>query len=370
MEGDRELRRAGWRLIVAQLRAQGRWLGYGVLAGLCWTVAKLVIPLLAAAAIDEGIIPDDGDAILRYTLLILVVGVVQAVGTGLRRYAAFRLAYRVETDLRERLFAHLQRLHFAFHDEAQTGQLMARANTDIQQINKIAHRSIPLTIASMLHDDRRVAIDPGAREPGARAARARRAAAPQHRWPTRFTHRMCPVGLALQQELGELSGVVEESVAGVRVVKGFGAERLQIERARRPRPTRVLDRALGAARLRAGFMPLHRLPARARARRASSGTAATRCSTATSRSATSSPFNLYVLMLIWPLRMVGHAARAGAARGGGGGPHPRGARHRSRDRRPARAPRRCPTGPGEVRFEGVHVRLRRRAGRCSTASTS
>ena len=38
---------------------------------------------------------------------------------------------------------------------------------------------------------------------------------------------MYPVGLSLQQELADLSGVVEESVAGVRVVKGFGAERLQ-----------------------------------------------------------------------------------------------------------------------------------------------
>ena len=53
--------------------------------------------------------------------------------SGLRRYGAFRLAFRVETDLRQQLFAHLQRLHFAFHDEAQTGQLMARANTDIQR---------------------------------------------------------------------------------------------------------------------------------------------------------------------------------------------------------------------------------------------
>ena len=46
-----------------------------------------------------------------------------------------------------RLVAHLQTLHFAFHDRAQTGQLMAYANTDIQQINN-AVLLIPLTIAS------------------------------------------------------------------------------------------------------------------------------------------------------------------------------------------------------------------------------
>ena len=59
------------------------------------------------------------------------------------------IALRAETDLRQRLFAHLQRLHFAFHDEAQTGQLMARANTDIQQIRPWSS-CIPLTAASTL----------------------------------------------------------------------------------------------------------------------------------------------------------------------------------------------------------------------------
>ena len=80
---------------------------------------------------------------------MLAIGVVQGARVGLRRYTAFRIAYRTETDLRQRLFAHLQRLHFAFHDEAQTGQLMARANTDIQQINQVVIL-IPLTIASSL----------------------------------------------------------------------------------------------------------------------------------------------------------------------------------------------------------------------------
>ena len=109
----------------------------------------MAIPLLAAAAIDDGILPGDSAVIWRYTLIMLAIGVVQGLASGLRRYIAFRIAYRTETDLRQRLFAHLQRLHFAFHDEAQTGQLMARANTDIQQINQVVIL-IPLTIASSL----------------------------------------------------------------------------------------------------------------------------------------------------------------------------------------------------------------------------
>ena len=112
------------------------------------------------------------------------------------------------------------------------------------------------------------------------------------------------------------------------------------------------------ARLRANFMPPARLPARASGWSASSGTAATRCSTGNLTVGDIVAANLYVLMMIWPLRMIGMLARAAPALGRRGGPHQRRARHRSRDRRRRRTPSRCPTGPGEVRFERRDVRLR------------
>ena len=67
---------------------------------------------------------------------------------------------------------------------------------------------------------------------------------------TRFNQRMFPVGMALQEELSELSGVVEESVTGIRVVKGFGAERLQRGRLSAEADS-VYDRSMDQARLRA-----------------------------------------------------------------------------------------------------------------------
>ena len=98
-------------------------------------------------AVDRGIEADDMDALRRGPWLIAVAAVVVGVFTGLRRYLAFREARWIEADLRERLFAHFQRLHFAFHDRAQTGQLMSRANTDLQQIQAFVVM-IPLTISN------------------------------------------------------------------------------------------------------------------------------------------------------------------------------------------------------------------------------
>src|SRR5439155_932695 len=72
--------------------------------------------------------------LVPWPIAVLAVTLGIAVATGVRYYSAFRISLRSETDLRKMLFAHLQRLHFAYHDRAQTGQLMSRANSDLRQI--------------------------------------------------------------------------------------------------------------------------------------------------------------------------------------------------------------------------------------------
>ncbi len=120
----------------------------GVLVGLVWTAAKVSVPLLVRAAIDNGIVTDDSHALRQWAIVIGIVGIVQGAFTGLRRWWAFRVARWSETTLRDRLFAHLQRLpHFAYHDQAQTGNLMSRANIDLNQIQQFLVM-IPLTLSN------------------------------------------------------------------------------------------------------------------------------------------------------------------------------------------------------------------------------
>ena len=344
---DKESRRAGWRLMGVTMRPQKWWIVQGVLAGVVWTAARITIPLLAAAAIDQGILEGDQGVVVRFAVLMVIVGVVQAVCTGLRRYSAFRIALRVETNLRDRLFAHLQRLHFAFHDEAQTGQLMARANSDMQQINLVVVL-LPLTAASLLTMAAVLVIifvqSPGLALLVVITLPFLNVAA------TRFTHRIQPVTLELQEELADLSGVVEESVAGIRVVKGFGAEKVQAARLRHEADA-VLDRSMAAARLRAGFIPLvDLLPTLSLVailwyggHQVLNGNLELGYLVA---------FNSYVLMLIWPMRMLGmllaQASRSSAAAG---------RVHEVLATEPAivdrTGARPLPDGPGEIRFEDV-----------------
>jgi ATP-binding cassette subfamily B protein len=347
VDDARAKRKPGWRLMRGAVRVHRKMMFLGILAGLGWAVARVSVPTLAGKAVDHGVANADWTAARNWMLLILAVGAVQAVCTGVRRYAAFGLAMRVERDLRMRLVAHLQTLHFAFHDRAQTGQLMAYANTDIQQINNVV-LLIPLTIASTIQMVA-VAVILLLRSPGL-AFFALAALPLLNISATRFSHRMFPVGLALQEELSDLSGVVEESVTGIRIVKGFGVERLQRRRLAVEADS-VYDRSMDQAKLRANFVPqIDFLPAVGLVGILWFGghqVIAGHLSVGDIVAA-----NLYVLMMIWPLRMVGmllaQLPRSAAAAG------------RINDVLvtdpaiediPHAKP--LPDGPGEVRFEDV-----------------
>ena len=236
---------------MSSLKAERRPLLVGSASGLVWTVCKILVPILAGEAVDKGIVTDHHDALLKWSLALVAVGVVQAVTTGLRRFQAFTIAYNVETDLRQRLFAHLQRLHFAYHDRAQTGQLLARSATDLQQINNF-NTLIPISIANativsavtviLVLINWRLAVLTLVALP-LLVAVARR-----------FATRIHPASLDLQGELAELSVLAEETVSGVRVVKGFGAEPTFAARMR-SRAGSVYEQAMRVVKVRANYLP-------------------------------------------------------------------------------------------------------------------
>ncbi|HET9690763.1 MAG TPA: ABC transporter ATP-binding protein, partial [Acidimicrobiales bacterium] len=272
----------------------------GVATGIAWTAARVTIPSLTGAAVDRGVVHGHRAALIGYGCAILGLGLFSASCSGLRRYSAFKVAYAVETHLRDAMFANLQRLDFRFHDRSQTGQLMARSATDLQQINGFI-TVVPITIANLLTlvvvaivllvIDWQLALIALACLPLVSVA------------ARRFSTTLHPVSMQTQQELSVLSTVVEESVTGIRAIKGFGAEAAQGQRMR-DQTARVFDRIMHLARIRGGFNPfLDVLPSVALgavlwyggdqilAGHLSIGRLVA--------------FNVYVSMLVGPLRMLG-----------------------------------------------------------------
>ncbi len=290
----------GWRLIGRQMWAQRVGIAAGALAGLVWTAAKVSVPKLVELAIDRGMVAGDPAQLRRYAWLIALAAVVTASFTGIRRYSAFREARKAEAVLRDRLFAHLQRLHFAFHDGQQTGQLMSRANNDLQQIQN-AVVLVPLTIANLATVLAVLVVlltmDPILTVLALGSLPAVNVLA------KRFASRLQPTMTGVQQESAELSAVVEETVSGIRVVKGFAAEPTQAA-SLAVEADDLYDVSIEATRIRARYWPaLELLPNVGLilvlgygGHQVIAGNLAIGALVA---------FNAYVVLLVWPLRMLG-----------------------------------------------------------------
>ncbi|MEM9561012.1 MAG: ABC transporter ATP-binding protein [Actinomycetota bacterium] len=247
---------AGWRLLVTSMRTQKLGLALGIGVGLAWAAGRVAIPLLVQLGIDRGIENAAADqrgwrSVLPWAIAIVAAGTFSGVGLGLRRYIAFRNARTIEARLRDRLFAHIQRLHFSFHDAQTTGDLMSRANTDLQQFQNFISM-VPMLIGSVI-TVAAVAVIMVIIEP-VLAVLALIGLPLVYVLGRAYSTRLFPTVSEIQQRSADLAAVVEEAVGGVRVIKGFGAEPLQVDRLGRA-ADRVHDAGFRALTIRSRFLP-------------------------------------------------------------------------------------------------------------------
>ncbi len=294
----------GRRLLFEALRGQRLGLLAGMGAALGWTAFRVTVPRLIQFGIDRGIRGDD--PLWRWSALIAIAGIFSGLFLGLRRYTAFRNARLVEARYRDRLFAHIQRLHIAYHDVTATGELMSRANTDLQQFQNVV-TMVPITTGNALIV---IAVSVVMVLTDAVLALLALIGLPLVNYlGRRFSQRLHPAVLGVQQESAELAGVVEETVAGMRVVKGFGAEPVQAEKLA-VEADDVYRESLGVSRIRARYLPgIELVPNLGLVVVLAYGGQLVIDDQLTIGQLVG--FNLYVLMLIQPLRMLGTVVAQG-----------------------------------------------------------
>ena len=221
------------------------WLAMGV---------SVLIPLLIGKAVDAISGAEvDKDALWPLALAILGAGVLRLGLTVVRRIIAGKVSVAVEFDLREHMYAQLQRLELGFFDTQQTGQLMSRATVDLQSIRFflgyglifLTQNFLTIILASIVM----FAIDP------LLAALALIPVPIVVATAARYSRLSRPALQEVQQRLAELTAEAEESVSGIRVVKAFAREEHMLHRFQRS-VGRVFDQNVYSTRLRAFYNPL------------------------------------------------------------------------------------------------------------------
>ena len=232
----------GWLARLAEaLRPHARLVWLGVGGAMAAQLTAVLTPLVQRHVIDAVIVPRRGP-LAPWIALLLVAGALR-FGLGLLfRYCAGRASLEVQYDLRTAIFAHLQRLDFARHDELQTGQLVSRSITDLNLVQQLLG-FLPNMIANGVFFVGALAIMVVLSPVLALVALA---AAPLMLLVSlRLRQLVHPATWDSQQRAGVVAGVVDEAVTGVRIVKGFGQERRELGR------LAAAARSLYASRVRA-----------------------------------------------------------------------------------------------------------------------
>jgi len=222
-----------------------------VLAGLAMA-ATVAIPWLTGRAVDE-ITQGDRDGLATLALAICGVSLARVVLSVARRLVAGRVSLAVEVDLRNLVYAHLQTLELGFFAGTQTGQLMSRATVDLQSVRFflgyglifIFMQAFTLVIVTglLLWLNWRLALVALLVGPALLVVA----------W--RYSRRSNPILIDVQQRVGEVAEMAEESAVGIRVIKAFGREADRTESFGRT-ASRAFDRSMDAARLASFYQPL------------------------------------------------------------------------------------------------------------------
>ncbi|MBV7699136.1 ABC transporter ATP-binding protein [Streptomyces sp. TRM70350] len=187
--------------------------------------AGLVIPLVLKWLVDGPVADRDPAGVWLGALFLLLLGLAEALLFGLRRWLVARPLAGVEAAMRADLYRHLQRLPVAFHDRWASGQLLSRGTTDLMLLRMFL--AFPLTfllvngvtilvgvIIMLVQDLTLGLVILGPAVPVVVSCFV-------------FERRYAEVARRAQDQVGDLTTVVEEGVLGIRIVKGFGRHRSQ-----------------------------------------------------------------------------------------------------------------------------------------------
>jgi ATP-binding cassette, subfamily B, bacterial len=299
--GDERARRgAAWRFVHAVVGSQAYGVGGAVVSGLLWQAGAVAAPLVVKYAIDHGIVGENHQTLVIWLVVLLTFGMLEVVGGAFRHLYAIRNRSHSDARVRDAIFAHSLRLDASYHDRVGPGELLSRASSDslhvARMMDAIGHTiGYVLTVIAvaivMLVLDPTLALIVLIPVPLVSLGA----------WL--YSRRYDAGTRQLQESWAQGSTLVEETVSGIRVVKGLGAGAALEGRFRR-RSDEIMDRALHLARLDAVFIPfLEMLPLLGIAtvlwfggRSVISGSLSVGSFVA---------FNAYVVMLVWPLRVLG-----------------------------------------------------------------
>lgn len=206
-----------------------QWTAIGaVISMLLVTGVNLINPQILSWVIDEGLGSSDGNIILLGTVLLIGIALGQGIFNFFQGFLSEKASQSVAYDLLNQLFTKIQSLSFSYHDQAQTGQLMTRATSDVEMVRQFTGMGLfQLINATLMLIGSAIILF---------AMNWQLALVTLATMPImililmRFIRSVIPLFGTIQIKLSKLNTVLQENLAGVRVVKAFASEPYEVER--------------------------------------------------------------------------------------------------------------------------------------------
>jgi ATP-binding cassette subfamily B protein len=190
------------------------------LAALLGVAASTVVPLVIEAIVNGPIKRGDRGDLLPLFFVVVGLGILEAGFIVVRRELQWAAVLTVERDIRDDVYAHLQRLAVGFHDRWGTGQLLSRATSDLSTIRRFfGFGAIYLIVNSMQYVAVLALLIVTYWPLGVVVAAS---TVPVIALARRFGERYAVVSRRLQDQQGDLATLAEEAATGIRVTKAFG----------------------------------------------------------------------------------------------------------------------------------------------------
>ncbi len=182
--------------------------------------AEIAIPLLTKSVIDGAIARGAKHLLIPLGLAALGLGVAEGLLNLIRRWIQADAVAQIEKTIRDDLYAHLQRLHAAFHDAWQSGQLLSRATTDLATIRRFAGFGLIFMVTNVLQFTAVIVLL--IRLNWWLGLITGLVFAPVIPVCLQFEKRYRVLSRRVQDQLGDLATQIEEAATGIRVLKALG----------------------------------------------------------------------------------------------------------------------------------------------------
>jgi len=226
-----------------------------MLSAVVWCFLIVIQPYIIKRIIDEGIVGQNQQILIVLISFMLIIGYIRATTIGVRRFYSMHVSYNVEAGIRNRIFTHMQKLAFNFHDKVPTGELMARASSDASQV-RLAFAIAPLATANILL---LIILSITLLSLSLPLGSMVLLSIPAVLWlASSFSAKAMGVSLRVKEAEAQMTTEVEEQLGGIRVVKAFGNEELASSKVESA-ISNIYDTSLEYLNLRTRFVPLFEL---------------------------------------------------------------------------------------------------------------